>query len=38
MKIDKKIIKELANYLEEFGLSEIEYGNMLKKDQELPHQ
>ena len=27
MKIDKKIIKELANYLEEFGLSEIEYGN-----------
>ena len=27
MKIDKKIIKELVNYLDEFGLSEIEYGN-----------
>jgi len=25
MKIDKKLIKELKNYLEEFGLSEIEY-------------
>ena len=25
MKIDKKIIKELSNYLEEFNLTEIEY-------------
>ena len=25
MKIDKKLIKELKDYLEEFGLSEIEY-------------
>ena len=27
MKIDKKIIKELSDYLDEFGLTEIEYGN-----------
>lgn len=27
MKIDKKLIKELTNYLEEFGLTELEYGN-----------
>ena len=27
MKIDKKIIKELVDYLDEFNLSEIEYGN-----------
>ena len=26
MKIDKKIIEELTNYLKEFNLSEIEYG------------
>ena len=25
MKIDKKLIKELKEYLDEFGLSEIEY-------------
>ena len=25
MKIDKKIIKELSNYLDEFNLTEIEY-------------
>ena len=25
MKIDKKIIKELSDYLEEFNLSELEY-------------
>ena len=25
MKIDKKIIKELSNYLDEFDLTEIEY-------------
>ena len=27
MKIDKKLIKELTDYLNEFGLTEIEYGN-----------
>ena len=27
MKIDKKIIKELVQYLEEFNLSELEYGD-----------
>ena len=27
MKIDKKLIEELTSYLDEFGLSEIEYGN-----------
>ena len=27
MKIDKKLIKELKDYLDEFGLSEIEYQN-----------
>ena len=27
MKIDKKIIKELTDYLNEFKLSELEYGN-----------
>jgi len=27
MKIDKKLIKELVDYLDEFSLSEIEYGN-----------
>ena len=27
MKIDKKLIKELTDYLNEFKLSEIEYGN-----------
>ena len=27
MKIDKKLIKELTAYLDEFGLTEIEYGN-----------
>ena len=31
MKIDKKLIKELKNYLEEFGLSEIEYQDGDKK-------
>ena len=25
MKIDKKLIEELKNYLDEFGLTEIEY-------------
>ena len=27
MKIDKKLIKELTDYLDEFKLTEIEYGN-----------
>ena len=27
MKIDKKLIKELTDYLNEFKLSELEYGN-----------
>jgi acetyl-CoA carboxylase biotin carboxyl carrier protein len=27
MKINKKLIEELTSYLDEFGLSEIEYGN-----------
>ena len=27
MKIDKKLIKELTDYLKEFNLSELEYGN-----------
>ena len=27
MKIDKKLIKELTDYLNEFGLTELEYGN-----------
>ena len=27
MKIDKKLIKELTNYLNEFDLTELEYGN-----------
>ena len=27
MKIDKKLIKELTDYLDEFGLTEIEYAN-----------
>ena len=27
MKIDKKLIKELTDYLDEFNLTEIEYGN-----------
>ena len=27
MKIEKKLIKELVDYLDEFNLSEIEYGN-----------
>ncbi len=31
MKIDKKLIQELKNYLEEFGLSEIEYQDGNKK-------
>tara|TARA_B100001769_G_C21737590_1_gene404918 strand:- start:19 stop:432 length:414 start_codon:yes stop_codon:yes gene_type:complete len=31
MKIDKKLIKELTNYLEEFGLSEISYQDGDKK-------
>ena len=31
MKIDKKLIKELKDYLEEFGLSEIEYQDGTKK-------
>ena len=31
MKIDKKLIKELKEYLEEFGLSEIEYQDGNKK-------
>ena len=31
MKIDKKLIKELKDYLEEFGLSEIEYQDGSKK-------
>ena len=31
MKIDKKLIKELKNYLDEFGLSEIEYQDGDKK-------
>ena len=31
MKIDKKLIKELKEYLEEFGLSEIEYQDGDKK-------
>ena len=31
MKIDKKLIKELKDYLEEFGLSEIEYQEGSKK-------
>ena len=31
MKIDKKLIKELKDYLEEFGLSEIEYQDGDKK-------
>ena len=31
MKIDKKLIKELKEYLEEFGLSEIEYQDGSKK-------
>ena len=31
MKIDKKLIKELTNYLNEFGLSEIEYQDGNKK-------
>ena len=31
MKIDKKLIKELKEYLEEFGLSEIEYQDGGKK-------
>ena len=31
MKIDKKLIKELKDYLEEFGLSEIEYQDGNKK-------
>ena len=28
MKIDKKLIEELKKYLEEFGLSEIEYQDL----------
>ena len=32
MKIDKKLIKELKNYLDEFGLSEIEYKDGDKKE------
>ena len=31
MKIDKKLIKELTDYLNEFGLSEIEYQDGNKK-------
>ncbi len=31
MKIDKKLIKELTGYLDEFGLSEIEYQDGNKK-------
>ena len=31
MKIDKKIIKELVDYLNEFNLSEIEYGDSSTK-------
>tara|TARA_B100001741_G_scaffold197013_1_gene162468 strand:+ start:282 stop:695 length:414 start_codon:yes stop_codon:yes gene_type:complete len=31
MKIDKKLIKELKDYLDEFGLSEIEYQDGNKK-------
>ena len=31
MKIDKKLIKELKDYLEEFNLSEIEYQDGNKK-------
>tara|TARA_B100001121_G_C18590856_1_gene574552 strand:- start:101 stop:511 length:411 start_codon:yes stop_codon:yes gene_type:complete len=31
MKIDKKLIEELKNYLDEFGLSEIEYQDGNKK-------
>ena len=31
MKIDKKIIEELKNYLDEFGLTEIEYQDGNKK-------
>ena len=27
MKIDKKLIKELTEYLNEFGLTELEYGD-----------
>ena len=27
MKIDKKLIKELTEYLNEFNLTELEYGN-----------
>ena len=31
MKIDKKLIKELKDYLDEFNLSEIEYQDGTKK-------
>ncbi len=31
MKIDKKLIEELKNYLDEFGLTEIEYQDGTKK-------
>ena len=31
MKIDKKLIKELKDYLDEFNLSEIEYQDVTKK-------
>ena len=31
MKIDKKLIKELKDYLDEFNLSEIEYQDGAKK-------
>ena len=31
MKIDKKLIKELKDYLDEFNLSEIEYQEGTKK-------
>ncbi len=31
MKIDKKLIEELKNYLDEFGLTEIEYQDGNKK-------
>ena len=31
MKIDKKLIEELKNYLDEFGLTEIEYQDGSKK-------
>ena len=31
MKIDKKLIKELTGYLNEFNLTELEYADMIQK-------